>query len=88
MSGVLLELWMRALLTTVLLALPLVGLTAAAGVAVGLLQTVLGIQDQNLSFGPKIAAMAGALAVGGAAALALIEALLVAAAAALPRVAG
>jgi flagellar biosynthetic protein FliQ len=88
MSGIFVDLFMRALLTTALLALPLVGLTAAAGVAVGLLQTILGIQDQNLSFGPKIAALAGALALGGMTALGLIEALLVAAAAALPRVAG
>ncbi len=59
------ELYGLALQTALVLALPVVAAVAVLGVAVALVQTVVGIQDQNVSFGPKIIAVALLAGFGG-----------------------
>ncbi|MEM9700979.1 MAG: flagellar biosynthetic protein FliQ [Planctomycetota bacterium] len=49
----------EALLTALLLGAPVLGAAAAIGLLVSLAQAVTQLQDQTLSFVPKIAAMAG-----------------------------
>ena len=82
------QLYAIALQTALLLALPVVGLVAVVGIVIAIAQTVTGIQDQNLSFGPKIAAVAMMLAIGGLPGMVLLTRLLQTAIAALPRLAG
>jgi len=53
------ELSRGALLTALLLGLPVLGAAAAIGLLVSLAQAVTQLQDQTLSFVPKIAVMAG-----------------------------
>lgn len=77
----------RALETAALLTLPLVALVAVIGVVVGLVQTIVQIQDQNVSFLPKLAAVVFIAAVAAGPALALLRNLFAAAAASLPRLA-
>ena len=47
-----------ALQTALLLALPLIAATALIGVVMGIVQTVVQIQDQNVAFLPKLASIA------------------------------
>ena len=49
----------EALLTALLLGAPVLGAAAAIGLIVSLAQAVTQLQDQTLSFVPKIAVMAG-----------------------------
>ena len=49
----------EALLTALLLSLPALAAAAGIGLIVSLAQAVTQLQDQTLSFVPKIAAMAG-----------------------------
>ncbi|NNJ27654.1 flagellar biosynthetic protein FliQ [Alienimonas chondri] len=49
----------EALLTALLLGLPVLAAAAGIGLLVSLFQAVTQLQDQTLSFVPKIAAMAG-----------------------------
>lgn len=49
----------EALLVSLLLATPVLGAAAGIGLLVSLAQAVTQLQDQTLSFVPKIAAMAG-----------------------------
>ena len=53
------ELGREALLTALLLGLPVLACAAGIGLLVSLAQAVTQLQDQTLSFVPKIAAMAG-----------------------------
>jgi flagellar biosynthesis protein FliQ len=54
----------RSLITISLVLIgPIVGVTVAVGVAVSLFQAVTSIQEQTLSFVPKLAAVAGLLVV-------------------------
>lgn len=76
-----------AMRTALALSLPVVGLVAIIGVLVAMIQTVVGISDQNISFGPKLAAVAVVLFVGGLPALGILVALLRAAILTLPRLA-
>ncbi|MDQ6825373.1 MAG: flagellar biosynthetic protein FliQ [Candidatus Eremiobacteraeota bacterium] len=85
MESAALSLYMHALEITVLLVLPAVLIIAAIGVIVGLFQTVVQVQDQNVSFAPKLAAVVIMAAVAGAPALALLRKFLLAALEALPR---
>ena len=52
------ELGREALMTALLLGLPVLGCAAAIGLVVSLFQAVTQLQDQTLSFVPKIAGMA------------------------------
>lgn len=84
MNNVVIDLYIHALETAALLALPVLVVIGVIGVVVGLAQTITGIQDQNLSFGPKLAVVILLAAMGGPFALALIGALLRASIQALP----
>ena len=74
--------------TALALAILVVATVGFVGVIVSLAQTLVGIQDQNLSFGPKIAALALMLAVGASPAITALARLLISAIAAVPHLAG
>lgn len=82
-----LTLFTAALKDAALLSLPVVGAIAAIGVVVGMLQTIAQVQDQNVAFAPKLAAVALMVAASGPAAMELLRGLLVMTVAALPRLA-
>ena len=75
MEHTVIHLTARALETALLLAVPVVAAVAAIGIATGVLQTVVQVQDQNVSFLPKLLVVAFLAAVAGAPALALLVAL-------------
>ena len=60
-----LELSTEALELALRVALPLLGVGLVVGLAVSIFQAVTQIQEQTLSFIPKILALAGVLIVGG-----------------------
>jgi len=60
-----LELSIGALELALRIALPLLGVGLIVGLAVSIFQAVTQIQEQTLSFIPKILALAGVLIVGG-----------------------
>jgi flagellar biosynthesis protein FliQ len=64
-SDTVLELSMQALELTLRVALPLLLVGLVVGLAVSIFQAVTQIQEQTLSFIPKILALAGVLIVGG-----------------------
>jgi flagellar biosynthesis protein FliQ len=80
-------LYVQTLEATIAVAMPIVVVVGCVGVLTSLAQTLVGIQDQNLSFGPKLAAVAAMLAVGAAPALTMLVRLLETAIAALPHLA-
>jgi flagellar biosynthesis protein FliQ len=82
------SLYIQTMQTSLTLAIPVVAVIGCVGVIVSLAQTIVGIQDQNISFGPKIVALAAMIAFGGSAAFVLLARLLLAVIAALPRLAG
>lgn len=84
---VVLMLFVKALLTALLLTLPAVALVAVVGVVVGLLQTVFQVQDSNVSFFPKLVAVACLAASAGLPALALLRDLIIVAIRSLPHLA-
>jgi flagellar biosynthesis protein FliQ len=88
MADVANSLYIQTMQTALALAIPVVVVVGCVGVVVSLAQTIVGIQDQNLSFGPKIVALAVMLAAGASPAITLLDRLLVAAIAALPHLAG
>ncbi len=55
----------RALTVTLTIALPLLGIGLIVGVVISIIQAVTQIQEQTLSFVPKLLAMAAVLVVGG-----------------------
>ena len=83
-NAVLLGLYLTALKVALILVLPAIALIAAVGILIGLTQTLVGIQDQNLSFGPKIGAVAMQAAGCGFQALSIVVSLLDTAVAELP----
>ena len=62
----------RALETALVLCIPVVAAVASTGLVVGVAQTIIQVQDQNVAFLPKLIVVALILAVGGAAGLALL----------------
>jgi len=62
----------QALETALVLCLPIVAAVAATGVVVGVAQTIVQVQDQNVAFLPKLIVVALVLAIAGAAGLALL----------------
>jgi flagellar biosynthesis protein FliQ len=88
MMDLLMRLYGLAMQTALTLSIPVVAAIACIGVIVSFAQTVVGIQDQNISFGPKIAAGALILAIGGPAAMAVLAQLLRSAIESLPRLTG
>ena len=88
MADVANSLYIQTMQTALALAIPVVIVVGCVGVVVSLAQTIVGIQDQNLSFGPKIVALAVILAAGASPAVTLLVHLLLAAIAALPHLAG
>jgi len=84
MADVANSLYIQTMQTALVLAIPVVVVVGFVGVVVSFAQTILGIQDQNLSFGPKIMAVAVILAAGASPAVTLLAQLLITAIAALP----
>jgi len=84
MESIAAELMTQALETAALIALPAVIAVALVGVVVGILQTVVQLQDQNVSFAPKLVAVALLASLAGPAAFAMLRMLLVIAIQALP----
>lgn len=84
METVALHLLTDALAVAMLLALPVVAVIAAAGIVIGLAQTVVQVQDQNVAFAPKLALVALLIALGGPAAVTLLRELLMLVVRALP----
>jgi flagellar biosynthesis protein FliQ len=84
MESLSVSLYVRALEVALLLALPVVSLVTLVGIVVGLVQAVVQIQDQNVSFAPKLVVVALLLAAGGAFAMGLLRQLFVAVLAASP----
>ena len=82
-----LSLFTAALKTALELALPIVGVVAGVGVLIGVAQTVVQVQDQNVSFAPKLVAVALVVAAGGSTALGLLRQLFDTAIAALVHIA-
>ena len=66
----------QAFRVALLLALPIILTVGGVGIVMGLLQTVVQIQDQNVSFAPKVLALALLIATAGTTALAALQALL------------
>jgi flagellar biosynthetic protein FliQ len=87
MPAVAQSLFVIAMQTAALIAMPAVALVAAIGIAIGIVQTVVQIQDQNVSFFPKLAAIAAAATVLGPTALAVLVDLFEVVAHALPALA-
>jgi len=87
MDHVALTLLTTALKDAALLSLPVVCAVAAIGVVFGMLQTIAQVQDQNVAFAPKLAAVAVLTAASGPAALDVLRDLFLQAVAALPRLA-
>ncbi len=88
MEETVVRLFVAALHVALVLAVPLVATVALIGIAVGVLQTVVQVQDQNVSFLPKLVAVAALLTIAGAAGLGLLVRLMTDAIAALPRMVG
>lgn len=82
------RLFVMALEVALLLAVPLVAVVALVGIVIGVLQTVVQVQDQNVSFLPKLIAVAALLSLGGATGLSLLVRLMVDALAVLPKMVG
>lgn len=55
----------RALTITLTIALPLLGVALVVGVVISIIQAVTQIQEQTLSFVPKLLAIAAVLVIGG-----------------------
>ena len=78
----------RALQMTLVLTVPIVGAVAIVGVVTGAIQTVVQVQDQNISFLPKLLVVALLVTVSGVAALAMLIRLFEIGAASVPRLLG
>jgi flagellar biosynthesis protein FliQ len=81
------SLFVAAMQTAALIAMPAVALVGCIGIGVGIVQTVVQVQDQNVSFFPKLTAVAWAAAVFGPAAFAALVELFEVVARALPALA-
>ena len=58
MNDIYLDLGQRALITSITLAAPLLGIALLTGIIISIFQAVTGIQEQTLIFIPKIIAIA------------------------------
>ncbi|HEY7993522.1 MAG: flagellar biosynthetic protein FliQ [Candidatus Eremiobacterales bacterium] len=87
MENIAISLMTQALRTAALIAMPAVIAVALVGVIVGILQTLVQVQDQNVAFAPKLGTIALLVSFAGPAAFALLETLLVGAIQALPEIA-
>lgn len=87
MESIAISLMTESLDTAALIALPLVIAVALVGVVIGILQTVVQVQDQNVAFAPKLVAVALIVSFAGPAALAVIRTLFVIAIRTLPELA-
>lgn len=87
MAAAAIALFTKALVTAMLLCLPAIALVAIIGITVGLAQTIFQIQDQNVSFFPKLVAIVVLAAAAGSPAIELLRELLAAAVAVLPKLA-
>lgn len=65
----------QAFRVTLMLTIPVIAVVGCAGICMGLLQTLVQVQDQNVSFGPKIAALALLTSLAGMTALTLLQSL-------------
>jgi flagellar biosynthesis protein FliQ len=78
----------EALVATAAIALPVLAVAALAGTAVAVAQAATQVQEQTLSFLPKLLAVGCVLALFGAFAMQLLARLFHAALAAIPAIAG
>ena len=78
----------EALVTTATVALPVLGVAALAGTAVAIVQAATQVQEQTLSFLPKLLAVGAVLALFGTFAMTLFARLFRDALAALPGITG
>jgi flagellar biosynthetic protein FliQ len=78
----------EALVTTATVALPVLGIAALAGTAVAIVQAATQVQEQTLSFLPKLLAVGAVLALFGTFAMNLFARLFRDALAALPGITG
>lgn len=87
MESVAVSLMKEALQTAALIALPAVIAVALVGVVIGILQTLVQVQDQNVAFAPKLAAVALLASFAGPVAFAMLRTLLIVAIRTLPELA-
>ena len=85
MTELLTGLYVRALETAAVVALPAIAVVTIVGVAVGIAQSLTGVSDQNVSFGPKLVAVWLLVALGAPTALALLVAFAASVLTALPQ---
>lgn len=64
-QGMVIELAQRALMTVIYVAAPMLGLSLIVGLAVSIFQATTQIQEQTLSFIPKILAVLAGVAIFG-----------------------
>lgn len=84
MESIAISLMTQSLNTAALIALPVVIAVALVGVVIGILQTVVQVQDQNVAFAPKLMVVALMISLAGPAALAFVRTLFVIAIKTLP----
>ena len=87
MEALALTLMTAALRSAAIIALPAVVSVAAVGVAIGIVQTIVQVQDQNVSFAPKLAVVALLAWFAGPIAFDLLRALLLMSIGSLPALA-
>jgi flagellar biosynthesis protein FliQ len=87
MESIAISLMTESLNTAALIALPVVITVALVGVAIGVLQTVVQAQDQNVAFAPKLMAVALIVSFAGPSALDIVRALFITAIRMLPELA-
>ncbi len=73
--------------TALFLCAPIIVAVCFIGIAMGVLQTIVQVQDQNVAFAPKLLVLAVVIAVGAPSALAVLEQLLTSVIRALPSLA-
>jgi flagellar biosynthetic protein FliQ len=84
MESIAISLMTESLDTAAILALPVVIAVAVVGIVIGVLQTVVQVQDQNVAFAPKLVTVAIVVSLAGPGALAIIRTLLITAIQTLP----
>jgi len=87
MESVAISLMTQSLNAAALIALPVVIAVALVGVVIGVLQTLVQVQDQNVAFAPKLVTVALIVSFAGPAALGIVQTLLTTAIRALPEIA-
>jgi len=64
-QGMVIDLAQKALLTVIYVAAPMLGMSLIVGLAVSIFQATTQIQEQTLTFVPKILAVLGGIAIFG-----------------------